>query len=654
MKQIGRYRIVSELGRGAMGVVYRAHDPQIDREVALKTIRLAAHADPSEIEGMRDRLIREARLAGRLSHPGIVTIFDAGEEDGLAYVAMELVEGRSLADILAGPIVPDRKLEFLVALLERAGSALDYASANGVVHRDVKPANIMVSGRSIKLLDFGVARVASGQATRAGTVFGTPNYMSPEQVQGRQVDGRADQFSLAVIAYEVLCDVKPFEAPTIPATLFKIVHDDPELLRTYVPDAPAPLERVVLRALQKSPQDRFSSCEAFARVFADAAQGLPGLAPAISPDPDRGQAGFDWASDSNADPDTESAESTGGEAGLPSPVGQGLPVHEEATLPQPLQLPMDGGLAGPGTGPSEPILPVGEPRAEDEGLVAEPRPRWPNLIFALLVLAISALALLLVRYPGLLEDPRSLLDAILGNAPTVRNAPSASAVAPAVQEAEIAGQAESQSEEFSEPASGSTSAVAGAPQAFGDRAQQLAAGQGAADSSSGGLLRQDGLSSPSTAVPAASPQDGSPAIEQGGVVTFRSAVAGVVVTLDGNQDWQCITPCQLAGLPLGKRRLVARRDGYGELRQTVEVSESALTVNLPMERIGAVLLVSSEPPEARIILDGRDTGRTTNARLAVSPGKHAVRLVLGQLSAERSIEVAKDETRYLQFRLGTQ
>ena len=651
MKQIGRYRIVSELGRGAMGVVYRAHDPQIDREVALKTIRLAAHADPSEVEGMRDRLIREARLAGRLSHPGIVTIFDAGEQDGLAYVAMELVEGRSLADILAGPVVPDRKLEFLVALLEKAGSALDYASANGVVHRDVKPANIMMSGRSVKLLDFGVARVASGQATRAGTVFGTPNYMSPEQVQGRQVDGRADQFSLAVISYEVLCGVKPFEAPAVPATLFKIVHDDPEPLRTYVPHVPASLERVVLRALQKSPQDRFSSCEEFARAFADAAQGLSGLALPASPDRDQGQAGLDWTSDSSADRD---AESTGGEAGLPSPVDRGLPVHDDATLPRPQQLPGGGGLAGPGTGPSEPILPVVTAPAEDEGLAAGPRPRWPNLIIALLVLAIGALALLLVRYPGLLENPRSLLDAILGNAPTVGNTPSASSVAPAFPAAQLADQAENQPEEFSEPASGATSAVADAPQASNDRAGRSFLGQAAADSGSGEAQRQDGLLSPSTAVPAASPRGGSPTTEQGGIVSFRSTVAGVVVTLDGNRDWQCITPCQLGGLPLGKRRLVARRDGYNELQRTVEVSEAALTVNLPMERTGAVLLVSSEPPEARIILDGRDTGRTTNARLAVSPGKHSVRLVLGRLSAERSIEVAKDETRYLQFRLGAQ
>lgn len=653
MKQIGRYRIVSELGRGAMGVVYRAHDPQIDREVALKTIRLAAHADPSEIEGMRDRLVREARLAGRLSHPGIVTIFDAGEQDGLAYVAMELVEGRSLADILAGPVVPDRKLDFLVALLQKAGSALDYASANGVVHRDVKPANIMVSGPSVKLLDFGVARVASGQTTRAGTVFGTPNYMSPEQVQGLQVDGRADQFSLAVIAYEVLCGVKPFEAQAVPATLFKIVHDNPEPLRAYVPDVPASLERVVLRALQKSPRDRFSSCEEFARAFADSARGLSGLAPPINPGRAQGRVGFDWSSDSGSGPDPRSGESTGGEAGLPSPVSPRLPVHEDATFRQPL--PAGGGLPGPGAVPSEPILPVGSPPAEDEDLVAAPRPRWPSLIFALLVLAISALALLLVRYPGLLEDPRSLLDAILGSATTSGNAPtSASAIATAVPEGQISGQAESQPEEFSEPASGATGALADAPQALSDQAEQLSAGQGMAGRTPGGPPGQDVLSSPSTAMPRASPQGGSPMTEQGGLVSFRSPVAGVVVTLDGNRDWQCITPCQLGGLPLGRRRLVARRDGYRELRRTVEVAESALTVDLPMERTGAVLFVSSQPPEARIILDGRDTGRTTNARLAVSPGKHAVRIVLGQLSAERSIEVATDETRYLQFRLGTQ
>lgn len=646
MKQIGRYRIVSELGRGAMGVVYRAHDPQIDREIALKTIRLATHADPSEIKDMRGRLIREARSAGRLSHPGIVTIFDAGEQDGLAYVAMELVEGRSLHEILAGPVLPDGKLEFLVALLEEAGSALDYASANGVVHRDVKPANIMVSGRSIKLLDFGVARIASAQATRAGTVFGTPNYMSPEQVQGTQVDGRADQFSLGVVAYEILSGVRPFEAPAIPSTLYKIVHDDPEPLRTYLPDISASLERVVLRALQKLPKDRFESCEKFARAFADAAKGLAGLGPAISHASGTGQADVDGTLDSRTDPSADPAELTSGGADWSGLGGQDLPVRDRTQSQRRPNLP-----TGPGRRASEPILPVGEKSAEAADAAARPKPRWPNLIFALLILAIGALALLLVRYPGLLEDPRTLMDAILGNTPADGNTPSTRASAPIVPAVDASDQAESRLEDESEPLVGT---LESAPQVVGDQDGQLDVGQGRAGSISGDELGQNAASSQPAVVSSAAPGDGPLTIPQVGVAFFRSPVAGVVVTLDANRDWRCVTPCRLNGLPLGERKLIARRDGYSELHRTIRISEAALTINLPMERIGAVLLVSSQPADARIILDGRDTGQTTNARLTVSPGKHAVRLVLGRLSAERSIEVAKDETRHLQFRLGTQ
>ena len=651
MKQIGRYRIVSELGRGAMGVVYRAHDPQIDREIALKTIRLATHADPSEIKDMRGRLIREAQSAGRLSHPGIVTIFDAGEQDGLAYVAMELVEGRSLHEILAGPVLPDRKLEFLVALLEKAGSALDYASANGVVHRDVKPANIMVSGPSIKLLDFGVARVASAQATRAGTVFGTPNYMSPEQVQGRQVDGRADQFSLGVIAYEVLSGVKPFEAPAIPSTLYKIVHDDPEPLRTFLPDISASLERVVLRALQKSPEDRFESCEEFALAFADAAGGLAGLGPAISPGSKTGQPDVDGTLDSRTAPNADPAESTSGDRDWSSLGGQGLPVRDRTQSQGPPNLPARTGAPGPGRDASEPILPVGETSAEAVETVARPKPRWPNLIFALLILAIGALALLLVRYPGLLDDPRTLMDAILGTTPIDRNAPSTKATVPTVPAADASDQAESQFDDDPDPLVGT---LESAPQVVDGQDEQLDGAQPRASSTSDDELGPSEVSLQPPVVPPAAPSGGQLTIPQVGVAFFRSPVAGVVVALDGNRDWRCVTPCQLNGLPLGEHKLVARRDGYSELHRTIRISEAALNVILPMERIGAVLLVSSEPADARIILDGRDTGQTTNARLTVSPGKHAVRLVLGRLSAERSIEVAENETRYLQFRLGTQ
>ena len=651
MKQIGRYRIVSELGRGAMGVVYRAHDPQIDREIALKTIRLATHADPSEIEGMRDRLIREAQSAGRLSHPGIVTIFDAGEQDGLAYVAMELVEGRSLADILARPEPPDRKLEFLAKLLTQAGSALDYASANGVIHRDVKPANIMVSEQTVKLLDFGVARIASGQATRAGTVFGTPNYMSPEQVQGRKVDGRADQFSLGVIAYEFLCGVKPFEAPAIPATLYKIVHEDPEPLSAFLTDIPESLERAVLRALQKSPSDRFADCGQFAGAFRDATKGLAALEPKVSRALEPRQGDANRTLDGQQGPSEEPSGLTIGSTDWSNPDTQRVPHHEgESQQPLP-ELGADAGLQRPGQGADEPILPVRETHSETVDTVAEPRPRWPSLIFALLFLAISALALLLVRYPGLLEDPRTLVDAILGTNSSAKTSNSTSASAPPESLADDVNPTENQLEDELDPA-GST--PEDALQVMGEPAEPSD-------------VAQDRVSSPAEAVPDVdeaplepatesedSPDGGSLTAGRGGTVFFRSPAEGVVVTLDGNQDWRCITPCQLSGLPLGEHKLVARRDGYTELHRTLNISTTELSVNLPMERIGAVLLVSSDPAGARIILDGRDTGLTTNARLRVAPGKHAVQIVLGRFASERSIEVAQDETRYVQFRLGTQ
>lgn len=651
MKQIGRYRIVSELGRGAMGVVYRAHDPKIDREIALKTIRLATHADPSEMEGMRDRLIREAQSAGRLSHPGIVTIFDAGEQDGLAYVAMELVEGRSLAEMLSGDDVPDAKLDFLAALLTEAGSALDYASANGVIHRDVKPANIMVSDRSFKLLDFGVARVASGQATRAGTVFGTPNYMSPEQVQGRKVDGRADQFSLGVIAYEVLSGVKPFEAPAIPATLYKIVHEDPEPLSSYLPDIPEALEMPVLRALDKSPDDRFDNCAQFAREFSHAAEGITGLEPAISHarGPTKGDANRTF--DGHQGPDAELSDPTIGGVGWPSPDSQ-RSSDSERKLREPLARPRtDAGVQEPGGGAAEPILPVRDAPAKTADPVAEPRPRWPSLIFALLILAIAALALLFVRYPGLLEDPRMLINAILGTNSTARSSSGTTAQAPTVPLVNEVNRAESQVE--AEPESADSTLEDTSP-AFDDLVEPEEAEQSEADSTPGDSPASDEASPEPITAPADSSPGESPTTEQTGVVFFRSPVEGVVVTLDGNRDWQCITPCRLRGLPLGERKLIARRDGYNELHRTLNVSATELSIDLPMERVGAVLLVSSQPEGARIILNGRDTGLTTNARLTVSPGKHSVQIVLGRFASERSVEVAKDETRHVQFRLETQ
>src|SRR5437899_3133649 len=204
MDRIGRYKIVRELGRGAMGVVYHAIDPNIGRPVAIKTIQLGDGRKPEEQERLRERLFREARSAGILSHPGIVTIYDVEQQGDLAYIAMEYVDGPTLDQLLSGgqPTPPEK----LFSILGQTAAALDYAHGKGIVHRDIKPANIMIArDGTAKITDFGIAKItASEQFTMTGSIVGTPHYMSPEQVQGLAVDGRSDQFSLAVIAYEML------------------------------------------------------------------------------------------------------------------------------------------------------------------------------------------------------------------------------------------------------------------------------------------------------------------------------------------------------------------------------------------------------------------------------------------------------------------
>ncbi len=262
MQQIGRYHVVGELGRGAMGVVYRAQDPAIGRTVAIKTIRLADFTDPSERERLRERLIREAQSAGILSHPGIVTIYDIAQEGEMAYIFMEFVNGPPLEKVLQSDTPPDR--ETILDIFAQTAAALDYAHKKGIVHRDIKPANIMIhEDGTAKITDFGVAKIVSQQMTQAGAMMGTPSYMSPEQVQGVPVDGRADQFALAVIAYEVLTGEKPFVADYLPTLLYKIVREEPVAPQRLNPTLPDQAEAVLRKALAKSADERYPTCAAF-------------------------------------------------------------------------------------------------------------------------------------------------------------------------------------------------------------------------------------------------------------------------------------------------------------------------------------------------------------------------------------------------------
>ncbi len=256
-KTFGRYRITGELGRGAMGTVYRAVDPLIQREVAIKT--LLPNLPEDVMAEVRERFLREARSAGRLNHPNIVTIFDVGEQEGVAYIAMEMLLGRSLQQMLRDP--EPLPLDTTAELAAQVADALEHAHQHSIVHRDVKPANVMVgpSGRS-KLTDFGVAYVSTSTLTQVGTALGSPRYMSPEHVLGLKVDPRSDVFSLGVVLYEMLARRTPFDRPedsNVLAVLDRIAREPHVPVREIDPRIPAAFDQILQRALAKRPEERY-------------------------------------------------------------------------------------------------------------------------------------------------------------------------------------------------------------------------------------------------------------------------------------------------------------------------------------------------------------------------------------------------------------
>lgn len=266
--RIGRYVIESELGRGMMGVVYRARDPELDRPIALKTIRLAFAVPEEDRAAFEKRFLAEARAAAKLSHPAIVVVHDVGRdaESGALYIALEMLRGRTLEDIVraGGPLPwPDA-----VRLGVRLAEALGHAHAGGVIHRDVKPANVMVIGPGEpKLMDFGVAKLSTGNLTASGETFGTPLFMSPEQALGQPIDGRADLFSLGSILYFALTARNPFAADSVPVILAKVAYDTPAPPSALVPEIPAAVDAVVGRVMAKVPAERYPDGAALAEAL---------------------------------------------------------------------------------------------------------------------------------------------------------------------------------------------------------------------------------------------------------------------------------------------------------------------------------------------------------------------------------------------------
>jgi eukaryotic-like serine/threonine-protein kinase len=273
VRSIGRYRIEALLGTGAMGEVYRAHDPAIDRLVAIKVVRPELVAGSGGAQ-LLERFRREARAAGRRFHPNIVAIWDFGDDNGTPFLVMELVEGQSLDQLIksSGPLAQDRS----VAIITQVLSALGFAHASGIVHRDIKPSNIMVlPGDQVKVADFGIARLEASEFTIVGDLLGTPAYMAPEQLSGGPIDHRTDLFATGVILFEMLTAVKPFRGKSITEIISFMEKRGPEDIRALNPAVPEAMKRVIAKSVAFDPAQRYADAAVFSKAVADAMPGQP-------------------------------------------------------------------------------------------------------------------------------------------------------------------------------------------------------------------------------------------------------------------------------------------------------------------------------------------------------------------------------------------
>jgi serine/threonine-protein kinase len=272
--RLGRFEIIREIGKGAMGQVFLANDPKIGRQVAIKTIVLPAGTSPEEAHETSQRFLREAQAAGKLLHPNIVTIFDVGEDAGVSFIAMEFIEGGTLEKhTRPGTLLPLRRVQ---DLMTQAAAALDHAHQHAIVHRDIKPANLMLLKTGmLKVTDFGLAKSPQANITQAGVLLGTPSYMSPEQIQGHELDGRSDLFSLGVVLYELLTGARPFEGDSISTIIYRVLYEDPRPPAAHNPALPPEINVILARALAKERDGRYAACAALVADLNKAFAGLP-------------------------------------------------------------------------------------------------------------------------------------------------------------------------------------------------------------------------------------------------------------------------------------------------------------------------------------------------------------------------------------------
>ncbi len=599
MDRIGRYKVVRELGRGAMGIVYHAIDPNIGRPVAIKTIQLGGK--PDEVERMRERLFREARSAGILSHPGIVTIYDVDQQGELAYIAMEYVDGPTLDQLMAPgeTLSPER----IFGVLAQTAAALDYAHQKGIVHRDIKPANVMIAADgTVKITDFGIAKItASDQFTMTGSIVGTPHYMSPEQVQGQPVDGRSDQFSLAVMAFEMLTGDKPYTGEHLTTVVYKIVADEPPVPHRLNPTLSAGIDAVLRKALSKKPDARYAT----AQEFVDALE--------------------------------KACAATKGWKAMPRGGGLSEPTAVEAPRPA-MNLPA----------PRRPA------RSDDGAGTAERSAKRKSGFLTFVLASLVAAGLLALigwqadpQLPQKMQGLAQKVQVALGMANPPRPAVPASQQPPPNPTANptpaISGDMKPS------PMPGLTPAT---PVPSPTEGTQPAAAPAPPDAAPVKPAEAKTESPPVLAArPAPSPRNTLPAPAGPKWITIVSSPGGATATLDGHPDPACTTPCSLQGTP-GRHTVTITLAGYEPEHRDVTVATSS--VELPpvvLRAPSGTLMVTSVPDGAAISLNGRRLPQTTPAQIPLSPGTYKILVEKDGRQASSSVEIRNSITSYLRITL---
>ena len=589
-----------------MGVVYRAQDPKIGRTLAIKAIRLSELTDPEERGRMRERLFREAQSAGILSHPNIVTIYDVSEDEGLAYIFMEFVNGMAFDELLRAAPPPTGAL--VMDLLTQTAAALDYAHKNGIIHRDIKPANIMVhEGRTAKVCDFGVAKIVSQQMTQAGLLMGTPSYMSPEQIEGRPMDGRSDQFALAVMVFDILTREKPFAGDSLPILLYKICRADPPSASELNTTLGIWVDPVLRKSLAKNPDDRYPSCSAFIAELRRALDERPGWML-----PGKGYPGEDSTTGSGHQHATETSMEALPTAGFTSSTSaRGMPAPPQtpqsavATTSNPA---FTRATANPSL--AMPLPPMQNPAFQSQSGMTQPaqvpegiplpRRRDEHKRTNPLLLALPVALLLgaggYFAYQKL-SEPKTVVDH------------------PTDPATEVDPQKQAQKK---------------------DPVKRL-------PESKISETKPD-TGKPETVKPVTDPavsKDPKKANSAGPFeIRFAGAPAGVNVIVDSDSATACKSPCSLP-LPKGRHTLTAVLEGYRSIARSFDVAgESTVPVDLA-EALG-ILVVRTTPPGASVIINGQERPEKTPAELRLKPGTYQIVVVSPSGTRDPSTVIVKD------------